>query len=347
MGRNGDMGWIGLDAPVEIIAAAGYRPVRLDPDPLEPISLASAYSEGGGHPWIRAAVERVLRDGAGLEGLVIGSTPALGVWLYNFLLTLGSLDDAPPLPPVHLCNISHLGQPLARDFNAASLRTLADSLDASPAALGAAIEKRNRVRALQRRIESRRRGPGPRLLGSHARRLLDAADTLAPGDYVRLVEAELAEPGADAAEGLTPIVLSAPGSPNLELYRKLEDRGLVVVADDMDFGSRAIGPDVAPGDPFEALAERYGHRAPAPSGWTTAARIDWLLALAREQAAMGVLFDLPNWAHSAAWDFPKLERALSAAGLRTFLAPAGASLDEAAEAAAQSFRFPDGGRRHG
>jgi len=336
--RKGAIGWIGLDAPVEIIAAAGYRPIRLDPDPLEPITLASAYAEGGGHPWIRAAVERVLRRSGELEGLVIGSTPVLGAWLYNFLLTLRSLDDAPPLPPIHLCNISHLSAPSAAAFNLANLCALADSLGATAAALGPAIEERNRIRSLQRRIEAWRRGPAPGLLGSHARRMLDAADAMEPDAYRQMVEGELAKAAPDAARGLGPIVLSAPGSPNLDVYRALEDAGLVVVADDMDFGSRAIGPDVPSGDPFESLAQRYGQRTPAPAGWSTASRIEWLLGVAMERGAVGVLFDLPSWAHPAAWDFPKLGRALLGAGLRICVLANGASPAEAAAAAADAFR---------
>ncbi len=146
---------------------------------------------------------------------------------------------------------------------------------------------------------------------------------------------------------MTPIVLSAPGSPNLDLYRALEAANLVVVLDDMDFGSRAIGPDTPAGDPFDGLAQRYGDRVPSPSGWSTAARIEWVVAAARERGAAGVVFDLPAWAHSAAWDLPRLRRTLQDAGLAACVLPGDAPPGEAAAIAADLLNSSARGVRHG
>lgn len=333
MTSSGRMGWIGLDAPVEIMLAAGYLPVRLDPDPAAPIGPSAAYAEGGGHPWIRAAVDRILREGPDLAGIIIGSTPVLGTWLYNFLLTLARQAEPPPLPPMRLCNISHLERPSAEALTEASIRAMADALDVRVAALQEAIGARNAVRGVQRRIDQLRRAPA-HILGSHARRLLDRADEIEPHEYVAFVDRELAEVKS-ANSDLTPIILSSPGSPDLGLYRAFERHGLVVVGDDMDFGSRAIGPDVPAGDPIAALARRYARRSPAPAGWSSADRAVWLTELALERNAAGVVFDVPDWAHPAAWDYPAERRALEAAGVRTTLLPAGRPDDQAAREVAR------------
>ena len=93
------IGWIGLDAPVEVLAAIG-APVRLDADPASPSPEAVPFGEGGGNPAMRATANKVLEAAGVLQRVVIGSMPVTGVWLYNFFLTLENGRGAPHLPPL-------------------------------------------------------------------------------------------------------------------------------------------------------------------------------------------------------------------------------------------------------
>lgn len=323
-GMKPRIAWIGLDVPVEILSAVG-APFRLDADAASPPQGAAVFAEGGGHPWMRAVTGKLLAETRCLERLVIGATPVTGVWLYNFLLTLARGKDAPPLPPLDLVNLSHEDRPSAETFNRASLGRLASALGATMDAVRAAIAERNAVRAMQRRIEALRHGPGRRLTGTQARRLLDAGDqTPAQAYLASAAEAVTSAGSTTAPQDAVPVIYSGPGSPSLDLYAALEDRGVCVVGDDADYGTRAIGPDVAAeGDLISALAHRYASRTPAPAGWSTRARIDWLTELAVARGARAVIFDLPPWAHPAAWDFPAERRALQARGVACVLAPDG------------------------
>jgi hypothetical protein len=334
-------GWIGLDVPVEVLAAVG-TPVRIEAAAGSPAPLAAAFGEGGGHPWMRAVVDRLLSASASFERVVIGATPVTGVWLYNFLLTLERGPGAPALPALELVNLSHDDRPSASKLNRDSIAGLAARLGATEDGLSAAIRERNAVRALQRRIDGLRHGSQATLSGAQARRLLDAADQLPVAAYVALAQQALAEASSAPRVALTPVIYSGPGSPSLDLYLALEGQGLSVVADDADMGTRAIGPDVDEAlPPIEALAIRYANRSPAPAGWTTRQRIDWLTALVNRTGAEAVVFDLPAWSHPPAWDFPAERRALKAIGIACILAPQAAP----AEAAAEIFRSLQAGRR--
>ena len=48
------IGWLGLDAPLELIEAAGVRPQRILADLDDAPGGAGIYGEGGGHPGMRA-----------------------------------------------------------------------------------------------------------------------------------------------------------------------------------------------------------------------------------------------------------------------------------------------------
>jgi hypothetical protein len=318
------IGWIGLDAPLELIEAAGRRPQRITANLRAPATGAAPYGEGGGNPWMRALISAMAEQAPALERVVLTSTPVTEVWLHNFLLSLRRRGEAGAFAETTLLNLSHEPRTSAHRLNVEGLRDLAVALGVDPAgpALVSAMGGRNRVRAVLRRIDTLRHGPKPRLTGAAARRLMDPADSLASDDYVARTEPLLQAAESAAAEAGMPVIYSGPGAPDLALYDALEARGLRVVGDDCEFGTRAIGPDTAEtSDPLEALAERYRLRSPAPAGWTTRERTDWLVALAQDRGAKAVLFDLPPWGHPAAWDWPQEARALEAIGVACIPVP--------------------------
>ena len=294
------VGWVGLDAPIELIEAAARRPERIVAHPGSASGAADPYGEGGGHPWMRALASELMAAAPRLERVVLCSTPANELWLYNLILSLNLRREGGVFPPADLLNLSHEGRASAQKLNLSAMRTLAETLGAADeGALREAIVGRNRVRAAQRAIDARRHSNGGRISGLQARRLIDAADSLRSADYLAWLAAE--SPG-EPSQGL-PVIYSGPAAPSLELYAALEARGLRIVGDDADAGSRAIGPDVAEtGDPIAAIAARYAARDPAPAGWPTADRIAYLSGMAAARGARAVLFDLPAWSHPAAWD---------------------------------------------
>jgi hypothetical protein len=307
------VGWVGLDAPLELIEAAGLRPQRIVADARSAAHAADPYGEGGGHPWMRGLVGELIQAAPKLQRVVLCAMPANELWLYNFILSLGLRGEGGAFPPAELVNLSHEARPSAQRLNRRSLQRLGEALGAtSPEAIHAGIAARNRVRAALRAIDARRHADTGRIGGVEARRLMDAADSLRSEDYLAWLATQAS---GGPAPGL-PVIYSGSAVPSLDLYKALESPGLRIVGDDADAGSRAIGPDVPEtGDPLDAIADRYAARTPAPAGWTTADRVAWLSDLTRSRGARAVLFDLPPWSHPAAWDYPAERQALEAQGI--------------------------------
>ena len=325
------VGWVGLDAPLELIEAAGLRPARIVADARSEAHAADPYGEGGGHPWMKALAAELIAAAPRMQRVVLCSTPSNELWLYNFILSLGLRREGGAFPRAELLNLSHEPRPSARRLNRRSAEALAQALGAgNTGAIHDAVTARNRVRTALRAIDARRHGDQGRISGVEARRLMDPADSLRSEDYLAWLADQ---PTGPPAAGL-PVIYSGPVVPSLDLYAALETSGLRIVGDDADAGSRAIGPDVTEtGDPLDAIADRYADRTPAPAGWPTADRITWLSDLAVSRGARAVLFDLPSWSHPGAWDYPAERRALEAQGVVCLELPSAAPGEAAAWAA--------------
>ena len=97
----GAIGWVGLDAPLELIEAAGLRPERISADTLSTAGPADIYGEGGGHPWMRALASELMKAAPRLQQVVLCSTPVNELWLYNFILSLNLRREGVRFPRVH------------------------------------------------------------------------------------------------------------------------------------------------------------------------------------------------------------------------------------------------------
>ena len=328
------VGWIGLDAPLEILDAAGALAVRITGDLAHPAEPAGVYGEGGGHPGLRAIVSRLMEPAyAGLDSVVVTAAPVTGIGLYQFLV---SLDRGPgrATPEPVMFDLNHAVGEASWRFNVQALETLQARYPAlTPGALADAIKIRNHGRQLLNRVEGFRRGANGVLTGSAALTIHEAEAGLSPAVYNAMLTDLVAALLDGAVAGGTPVVVSGTAARAADFYAAFEQRGFRVVADDHDYGSRAIGPLVDEGaNPVEALAERYVERYPAPAQWSTASRVDYLLDLVRGSGARAVIFDIAAFDHPAAWDYPAQRDALRAAGLGEVLLPMDAWRDPAAAA---------------
>jgi hypothetical protein len=334
-GGTGAVGWVGLDTPLEILDAAGLRPVRLTAVLATSTPAADLFGEGGGHPLLRGLVDGLIEGPyASLDTVVISGAPVTGILLNQFLISLERMGASGGMPETVMVDLAHDDTPAVRRFNLHSLAGLQARFgNPGPGALREAIKGRNHIRKKLRQVEVLRRGPAPRLFGAQALQVFQAGFGLSPGGYGALLDSLLsAAPSAAAVSG-KPVIVSGSDIGGVALYEALEARGLRVVADDHDSGSRTIGPLVNEAeDPLAALAHRYAHRDAAPAQWTTASRVDYLLSLVRETGAEAVIFDIPPFEHPAAWDYPAQRQALDDAGIAHVLLPPTAYLDPKAAA---------------
>jgi len=147
---------------------------------------------------------------------------------------------------------------------------------------------------------------------------MQAGDAEPVATHTAQLRAALSGPGAAIAGRR--MIYSGSQTPDASLYETLEGGGALIVADDQDAGSRAIGPLVEPGDDgLDALARRYLARDPAPARWSLPERSRYLADLARRTRASAVLFNIAPWDHPPAWEYPTLRDLLAAEGVEALI----------------------------
>jgi hypothetical protein len=265
--------------PVEIIRAAGFRPVvmrgRPIRTPLADVVLEPHVFPNRLHQLIQAALAGELADAACLV-LPRTSDPDYKAFLYlreldrRHLITLRA--------PVLLFDLLQSGSPGVRSYNAARARELFDTLAALAPPRGSlgdirhAMAQADLARAALGRLVALRRGL-PRVSGSEVLPLMGALWQLAPERYVSLAN-QAAETLARRAplDGPRVALMGAPVD-GPALHAAVESHGAIVVAEPGPWGSdAAAGEAIADDDPFAAIAERYrrcaiGPRTPRGTIW--------------------------------------------------------------------------------
>jgi len=250
--------------PVEIIRAAGFRPVvlrgRALRTPLADLVLEPRIFPNRLHQLVQAALAGELAEAVCLV-LPRTSDPDYKAFLYLRELTRRQLITL--RAPILLFDLLQSSGPDIQPYNAARTRELFETLVAlaqrrvSAGNLRRAIAQADLAREALGRLVALRRGV-PRVSGSEVLPLIGAFWQLAPERY-----AGLATQAADVLARRAPLdgprvaLIGAPMD-GPALHAAIESHGAVVVAEPGPWGSDAALGDAASGDdPFTVIAERY------------------------------------------------------------------------------------------
>ena len=300
------IGYVGQDAPEELITAVGARALRLRGSPRWDTRQADSYLGTGLDPAARALLAGLLDQRFGpLLGVVVSSDCDASQRLFYVMREIHRVEPATTLPPVHLIDILHLPRQSTLDYNAVRIRQLQEVLEAwtgtrvTPQRLADAVAAHNAERGQYRRIAQLRRSTPPRLSGEEALSVLGGKGRLPLPELTSLLAAVAEGQGLPERPGRR-VFLTGSSHDSPDVYRAIESRGVVVVGEDHEWGELMVGDDVA--EPtVEALALRYrdnGPTAPRASiqerGAHTAAAVartgaELLLSYARERD------DAPAW----------------------------------------------------
>lgn len=321
------IGYLCSYAPVELIRAAGFHPMRLFSSQSE-ISLAENHLQGYCCSLVRGVLESSLSGRLDfLDGTVFPHTcdsiqRLSDIW--RLKKRHGFFADV--LMPAKLNSKSAATYMLAvldrfkRELETVSGVPLTDT------ALSTAIQDYTAIRqhlAALYRLKSATPGiiSGPDLHAVVKGSMIMDVDMLLerlPALVARLSQA-VPSPETDLVEKRIIISGSACDAPGI--YSLIEDAGGSVVADDLCTGQRWFQGQVPAGpDPLKALAERYLARPVCPAKHkTTVSRADSLINLARTHRASGVIFLLLKFCDPHAFDYPYLKERLEEEGIRTLL----------------------------
>lgn len=303
-------------APLEVLHAAGFTPVRLAQS-SGPVMLADAHLPSFACALARTVTERMLNGQLDyLEGVLFPHTCdtlqcVADVWCMaapHFKVVTFSL-------PAALSGPSAAGYVLAQLHDLSTVLELEFGAPVTESALRASIALYNEQRRLLATLFERRDQ-----ISAERTWALTLGSMLMPIEESNaLLQSLLAGRSAGAgawrqgpALVLVGAVLDDPAIPRL-----IDELGGRVMADDLCTGSRYFEALVDENkEPFEALAHRYLERVPCPCKHDPAhPRAERLLHLVRSSGAQGVIFVLPKFCDPHAFDAVPLAQVLDATGV--------------------------------
>jgi benzoyl-CoA reductase/2-hydroxyglutaryl-CoA dehydratase subunit BcrC/BadD/HgdB len=305
--------------PVEIVRAAGFRPV-MSRGETGPTPAADAHLEPGIFPSrLRRLVEEALTGRlADAARIIIPRTSDADYKCFLYLRELVRKGVVTTLPPVVLFDLLQSRGPDVPAYDVARMHALLDELTSvsgrmrSTDDLRREIARANTARAIARQLAGLRR-PVPRVSGAEVFPLLAAFWEVEPDRYATMASAAASRlEKRPSLSGPRVLLAGAPVDGQM-MHEAIETHGAVVVAEVGPWGSGAAGDDVrVDDDPVAALADKYradsiGARAPVDSlrHWTESTLDD----------VDAVVVSLPPDDAAFGWDYPALRDVLHARGI--------------------------------
>ena len=324
------VGFIGDGMPVELVRAAGMRPLRLKGRPAVQARLAPRYHvpRFTARDGLAESILECLLCGelAFLDHLVVVHDRDAFHRLYQLLSSLRQGPLFAELPPVVLLDLLHTTTFATSRYEYKQLLQLRQRLEQwsgrplTDSALHAAIVDSNRNRALVAELNDLRRQG--RVSGSQALQIMGAAFAMPPAAYQTEVRALMDEAkGNDTQPGHPTFVAGSPWD-HTGLYQVLEAAGLRVVGEASDWGLTAFStPIPTDGDPFAALCDHYHRRPPSSRMFPMARNIEHARREAVACGADAAVVAVRHNDHAEAWEVPEKLKALRGAGLPTLHLP--------------------------
>jgi benzoyl-CoA reductase subunit C len=317
-------------APVELISAAGLIPYRITGDMQAQVTQADAHVETITCPFVRSAFDIAIKGGYDfLDGFVVphgcDSTERIyEIWNYHFKPTFS-----------HFINMPHTTTQSSLVFAKEELRTFQRGLERLtgkeilPERIREAIGRYNQNRSLVRQLYELRKPDPPLLSGAETMKVVLANKSLPVEESNEMLTNILREiRERDGGPEKKPVRMMIYGSElDDPLFMQLiEDAGSNLVIDDICMGSRTYLRDVeVTEDPLEGLVNYYLRDLNCPRTWGETKgtrkeelddRFGYLLNLAEDWNATGVIHFVMRYCDNFAFDVPDVRDYFHQAGLK-------------------------------
>ena len=305
--------------PVEIVRAAGFRPVMVR-GASGPTPAADVHLEPGIFPSrLRRLVDDVLTGRlTHAARIVIPRTSDADYKCFLYLREFVRSGVTTALAPVVLFDLLQSRGADVPTYDAARTRALLDDLSSASERMPSSddlrreIVRANAARAAARRLVELRRAV-PRVSGSEAFPLLAAFWEMEPDGYREMVSDAATKIAVRPPMAGPRVLLTGAPADGHTLHEAIESHGAVVVDEVSPWGNGAAGDDVrVDEDPVAALADKYradsiGARTPVDAlRHLTHSKLDEVDA---------VVVSLPPDDAVFGWDYPALRDVLNARGI--------------------------------
>lgn len=330
--------YISSDVPVELIIAAGMIPVRLKANPEATIRYADKYLKSNFNPFFCSIFDRILDlTYSFADHLILSNSDESVVRLFYYLREIQRLEPNPELPPIEYFEFLHLKTESSLQYNLQRIRKFKQKLELwssktiQDTELWEAIAVCNENRLLLRKLaDLRRQGL---VSGVDALQLIGTSMLIPKHEHNQLLQTFFSEHKSPPALGKLRIFVEGSSIDNLQLYQIIESAGGIVVAEDSDWGNRAIGEQIVDTEnPVKAVTDFYFNRAPYPTKATIKERVVYCLRQVQVAQADAVIFFIYQGDQPALWDYPEQRQALEASDIPSlFLSEQAYNLDDSTD----------------
>ena len=298
--------------PEELIYAAGLHPVRFIPNFEDPITIGNSYLQTYLCSYLRADFDQAISGKKPhLDGVIIPRSCEAVTFSYQ------TWKKHNPYEFIDYLNIPWKKSENTIGFFTQELGRVKKNLEKfsgteiTDDALRSAIQLYNRNRTLLRSLYDLRRTKAPPISGFETINAVMSGFLFDKAEHNRLLAQLMEElpkrPSSPSAKAR--LLISGGRVIDLRLWELIESAGPLIVADDVNNGSRSFwhSVDETTGDPLEALARGY---ATVPCAFNTSIkdRFDFLSQMIMEYKVNGVIFAINLNCESEQFAYPELEK---------------------------------------
>jgi hypothetical protein len=301
--RNGGLGFVGADVPLELLLASGRPFGHLPWQADQPTPKADRWLESSFPGWARSILEQWFAGAFdGVADVVFSRADDATQRLCYYIRELQSRGLLRG-PAPHLLDLALIPRATSLAHSAAAIETLAARLGIDASAWPPAMARADRLRSQLAGINARRGGEG-----ALHERLFRAALWSDATQWIDAVSMPLQDSGPR-------ILLAGSMPPDDRLHRAVDRAGACIIDEVHPGGPLRLGP--VPGQSGESPALRIARHLQL-HGTGPRAFIDratQVLARARERRAAGVILWMTREDEGLAWQVPAQSRALREAGI--------------------------------
>jgi len=313
------VGYLCDNVPDELIAAAGFLPLRLSGDPQSGTQAVRRHIDVLYPPdvterpaFVASILNRVL-DGSynAIDYLVVPHNRNAIQAIYRQLKDAQRFNPTLRIPTLHYLDKAWVESPQAQSYNRARLQDFRAALEQwsnapiESSALREAIDAADENRRLLAQVLQLRAGHPPRLSGVQALKIIATSMFMSRREHNALLESILAEQAMLPQRSGPRIFMGGSPLDHSAVYDVIEEPGATIVAEDHCWGERVLDlPLESSSEPMTALAQRF-HRRPACSiGHPLNQAVTACIARASRAAVDAAIFYVFDQDWTANWECP-------------------------------------------
>ncbi len=292
------IGYVCCHVPEEIFYAADVLPIRLRATDCVDSSEAEAWMSSFSCSFARSILQYLIDGTYKLDGLVQTDGCMMPARIMDNWEHISEKEGKNQF--THFIGAPRITNDISIGFYKSELQELVDAVskfsgvEITDEALKAAIVKTNEMRALIDQVYELRRAENPVVSGAEVLSITLAECDHHIDDYIQMLKDFLADAkNRKPIEARARLMIIGSALDNPEYIKVIEEKGGLIVADDLCFGRRAFGPqlEVDDSDVLGSIAKYYLERNVCPRSLDNRPTMHKEIAdIAKEYNVQGVVY---------------------------------------------------------